>query len=140
MTILILAAGYATRLYPLTLNKSKSLLNVGKKTILERIFEKISALAGVKRCFIVTNEKFFGSFKNWARSYKSKVPVEVLNDGTTSNENRFGAIRDIEFVIENKNVKDDILVIGGDNLFEFSLNEFVVFAGAHEPNACVALF
>ena len=140
MIILILAAGYATRLYPLTLNKPKPLLEVGKRPILERVFDKISGLPGVEKCFIVTNEKFFKSFSEWASKYRFKVPIEVVNDMTTTNENRLGAIRDIEFVIENKSIRDDILVIGGDNLFEFSLAEFTAFARARRPGASLALF
>jgi glucose-1-phosphate thymidylyltransferase len=145
MTILILAAGYATRLYPLTLNTPKPLLKVGDKAILERIFEKIFELAGVERCYIVTNEKFCKDFKEWASDFsvsgeKSNVLIEVINDETTSNETRLGAIRDIEFVVKKKGIEDDLLVIGGDNLFEFSLRDFVDFAKAHKPNASLALF
>lgn len=140
MTILILAAGYATRLYPLTLNKPKSLLKIGKKLILEHIFGKISELNGIKDCFIVTNQKFFDKFKEWAKNFKFKIPIEAINDETTSNETRLGAIRDIEFVIKKKNIKDDLLIIGGDNLFEFSLVDFVDFSKQHKPNASLALF
>lgn len=140
MTVLILAAGYATRLYPLTLDKPKPLLEVGGKPILERIFERIDRLDKVNRCVIVTNQRFFENFKEWAGSYKFKAPVEVINDETTTNENRLGAIRDIEFVIKKKAIDDELLVIGGDNLFEFDLKAFTEFAKAHEPNFSLALF
>jgi glucose-1-phosphate thymidylyltransferase len=140
MTIIILAAGYATRLYPLTLNKPKPLLKVGEKSIVEYIFDKIAQLAGVNKCYIVTNQKFFGAFKEWAENYTFSVPIEVVNDETTTNENRLGAIRDIDFVIEKKRVKDDILVIGGDNLFEFDLKDFVEFAKQHKPDSSFAVF
>jgi len=140
MTVLILAAGYATRLYPLTLNKPKPLLPVGGKPILEHIFERIGRLGRVNRCFIVTNQKFFGNFKEWAEKYEFKAPIEVINDETTTNENRLGAIRDIEFVIKKKNIDDGLLVIGGDNLFEFDLKAFTEFAKAREPNSSLALF
>lgn len=140
MVILILAAGYATRLYPLTLNKPKPLLKVGKKTILGHILDKIAQLKDIKNCFIVTNQKFFKSFADWAVNFSFAVPIEVINDETTSNENRLGAIRDIEFVIKKKDIKEDLLVIGGDNLFEFSLKEFVEFSNVHKPNASLAIF
>ena len=151
MTILILAAGYATRLYPLTLDKPKPLLKVGARTIIEHIIEKISQINGPERCFIVTNQKFFKHFQKWASNFsalpafggrggKFSVPIEVINDETTSNETRLGAIRDIEFVIKKKAIKDNLLVIGGDNLFEFSLKEFVEFAEAHRPDVSLAVF
>ena len=140
MTILILAAGYATRLYPLTLDKPKPLLKVGAKPIIEHICEKISQLSGPKACFIVTNQKFFKTFNNWAGNFKFHVPIKVINDETTTNENRLGAIRDIEFVIKKNNIKDDLLIIGGDNLFEFSLKDFVDFALIHRQDASLAIF
>jgi len=140
MTIVILAAGYATRLYPLTLNKPKPLLPVGGKPILEHIFNKISELNNVGNCYIVTNQKFFKDFKDWAGTFKFKAPIEAINDETTTNENRLGAIRDIEFAIKKKGIKDDLLVIGGDNLFEFSLKGFVNFAEAHKPSSSLAIF
>lgn len=124
----------------MTLNKPKPLLEVGAKPILEHIFEKIGRLEKVNRCFIVTNRKFFGNFEKWAKKYTFKAPIEVVSDETTTNENRLGAIRDIEFVVKNKNVDDELLVIGGDNLFEFDLKKFTEFARAHEPNSTLALF
>jgi len=138
MTIIILAAGYATRLYPLTLDKPKPLLKVGKKPILEHIFDRISQLTEVNKCYIVTNQKFFNAFREWTGKFG--MPVEVVNDETTTNENRLGAIRDIDFVIRKKGIKDDILVIGGDNLFEFSLKNFVEFAKLHKPDFSFAVF
>ena len=140
MTIIILAAGYATRLYPLTLDKPKPLLKVGKKTILEYIFDKIVQLAEVNKCYIVTNQKFFGVFRKWAENYAFSVPIEVVNDETATNETRLGAIRDIDFVIKKQGIKDDILVIGGDNLFEFRLKDFVEFAKQYKPDFSFAVF
>lgn len=140
MNILILAAGYATRLYPLTLNTPKPLLKVGGRPIIERIFAKAAAADGVKKCYIVTNRKFFGSFRDWAAAFRFSAPVEAVDDGTTTNENRLGAIRDIEFVIKKYDIEDDLLVIGGDNLFEFSLGAFVDFARDKYPYASLALF
>lgn len=140
MTILILAAGYATRLYPLTLNKPKPLLKVGNKLIIEHIFDKISELNNVSVCFIVTNQKFFKDFGDWAKAFRSKVPIEVVNDETTTNENRLGAIRDIDFVIKKRGIKNDLLVIGGDNLFEFNLSSFIKFAEGLRPDVSFAIF
>jgi glucose-1-phosphate thymidylyltransferase len=138
MTILILAAGYATRLYPLTLERPKPLLEVGSRTILSYIFEKIGRIRKVDNCFIVTNQKFFGHFKKWVA--ESGIAAEVINDETTTNEDRLGAIRDIEFAVKKKGIDDELLVIGGDNLFEFDLEVFLDFAKARTPAATLALF
>lgn len=126
MKAIILAGGYATRLYPLTLNTPKPLLDINGKPIIEYILEKIFE-TNVDEIFIVTNNKFFNHFNEWLENYKTNIPIKVLNDGTLTNETRLGAIGDINFVIEKENIKDDILVIGGDNLFELSLKEFVDF-------------
>ncbi|MEI8175521.1 MAG: nucleotidyltransferase family protein [Candidatus Omnitrophota bacterium] len=140
MVILILAAGYATRLYPLTIDKPKPLLPVGDRTILGHIVKKISELTEVRDCFIITNQKFFSHFSAWAEKADLAIPLGVINDETTTNENRLGAIKDIEFALKAKGVDDDILVIGGDNLFEFSLKDFVGFARSKSPHASLALF
>ncbi|MBI4335710.1 MAG: nucleotidyltransferase family protein [Candidatus Omnitrophica bacterium] len=143
MTILILAAGYATRLYPLTLDTPKPLLKVAGKAILEHIFEKIEELEDVRKCYIVTNQKFFASFSAWAKRFRAGRPgaqIEVISDESTTNENRLGAIRDIEFVVNKKGIEDDLLIIGGDNLFEFSLKEFTGFSKGRRPDSSLALF
>jgi glucose-1-phosphate thymidylyltransferase len=140
MTVLILAAGYATRLYPLTLNTPKPLLKVGRGLIIEHIFGKIAQLDGVSRCFIITNDKFFENFRKWAAAFAFKAPIEVINDETASNETRLGAVGDIEFAIKKKGIREDLLVIGGDNLFEFSLRAFTAFARQRSPDASFAVF
>lgn len=140
MEVLILAAGYATRLYPLTLNWPKPLLQVGKCTILEHIFHKIQELDNVERVFIVTNSTFARHFQEWVDNFRFTISIDVVDDKTTSNENRLGAIRDIDYVIKQKDIDDDLLVIGGDNLFEFSLREFVEFSVKRWPSSCIALY
>ncbi len=127
MKAIILAAGYATRLYPLTLDKPKALLPVKGKPILNYIIEKISELKELEEIFIVTNEKFYMSFIWWLNQNKFSKRVEILNDETTSNETRLGGIGDLNFVIEKENINDDILVISGDNLFDFNLQEMIDF-------------
>lgn len=126
MKSIILAAGYATRLYPLTLNTPKPLLDINGKPIIEYILDKIFEI-NVNEIFIVTNNKFFAHFNKWLKNYKTNIPIKVLNDGTLTNETRIGAIGDINFAIKKENIKDDILVIGGDNLFKLSLKEFINF-------------
>lgn len=127
MKALILAAGYAKRLYPLTLNQPKPLLPVGGKPILSHIAEKIVKIKLVDQIYVVTNDRFFSHFQDWKRSYSQPTPCEIFNDGTTDNENRLGAIGDIRFVLEKTAVRDDFLILAGDNIFEFELGDFVRF-------------
>ena len=144
MKAIILAAGYGTRLYPLTLNKPKALLEVGGKTILERVVKDIFSLKECEAAYIVSNDRFYKQFCDWTESGIAKgiigsKKLEVLNDGTTSNDDRLGAIGDINFAIEKKKIEDDILVMGSDNLFGFHIRDFEGFALSKRPSACLAL-
>lgn len=128
MKALILAAGYATRLYPLTKDKPKPLLKVGSKTITDRLVEKIERIRDIDEIYIVTNEKFAPNFIEWAEKSTYKKPIKIINDHTLTNETRLGAIGDMELVVREGGISDDILVLGGDNLFDFSLRDFIEFA------------
>lgn len=125
MKAIILCAGYATRLYPLTQNQPKALLAVGDKTILSHTIEKIEKLPEIDEIFIVTNDRFINNFWHWREAYTPKKPTHLISDGTKTNEDRLGAIGDMKFVLDTKNVIGDALVILGDNLFEFSLEKFM---------------
>jgi glucose-1-phosphate thymidylyltransferase len=129
MNALILAAGYATRLYPLTLNKAKPLLEVGGKPIIEWLFNNLASVPDLKTTYIVTNSKFATVFQNWANAYANrhgKMSIKIINDGSTSDDDKLGAIGDINLVLTRENVADDdLLVIAGDNLFEQPLKGFV---------------
>ena len=127
MKAIILAAGYATRLYPLTLNMPKALLPVGKKPIIDHIVAQMDTVEEVDEIYVVSNDKFAGHFEEWAKTAKSRVPIRVLNDGTTDDSNKRGAIGDISFVIEEMNIDDDLMVIAGDNFFTYSLKDYVRF-------------
>jgi glucose-1-phosphate thymidylyltransferase len=123
MNAIILAAGYATRLRPLTDTWAKELLPVGGRPIIDRIVDGLSAVDELTAVHVVTNARKADGFHTWAEG----KDVIVHDDGTTSNEDRLGAIGDMQFVIERAGLDDDLLVIAGDNLFEFSLPEFVSF-------------
>ena len=134
MKCLILAAGYATRLYPLTENFPKPLLEVGGKTILDWLVDDIDTAGVVDEYIVISNHKYAGYFENWAAGKPMKVTV--VDDGTGSNETRLGAVRDIQFAIEELCLDDDLLVIAGDNVLDFSLTAFVYYA-QDKKTSCV---
>lgn len=125
MKALLLGAGYATRLYPLTKDRPKPLLPVGRKPMVEWILDRLIPVPGLDRVLVVTNARFTPHFEEWARAWRGEVPVSVLNDGTTTNENRLGAVGDMQFSIRQGKIDDDLLVVAGDNLFEFDVREAV---------------
>lgn len=126
MKCLILAAGYATRLYPLTENFPKPLLEVKGKPILDWLIEDIDTLGVVNEYVVISNHKFAPHFNAWAA--KKTEPITILDDGTETNETRLGAVRDIQFAIDTLALNDDLLVIAGDNLLDFSLTTFITYA------------
>lgn len=127
MKSIILAAGYATRLYPLTENFPKPLLQIGSSTILGRLLRDIDAIPDVTEHIIVTNGRFEGIFRDWANmgSNEDSKPIHVLSDGTVTNETRLGAVRDLILAIDTYKIDDDILVLAADNILDFSLHGFV---------------
>ena len=140
MNVLILAAGYATRLYPLTLNKAKPLLDVAGKPMVEWVVENLRGVAEIETIYIVTNAKFFADFETWAKNYQSANPqfrFKVINDGSTTDDNKLGAIGDINLVLTRESADSDLLVIAGDNLFRESLAGFVDYAKQTEATVGV---
>ena len=126
MKCLILAAGYATRLYPLTENFPKPLLEVGGKTILDWLVDDIDTAGLVDEYVVISNHKYAHHFDKWAATKAMKVTV--VDDGTSSNETRLGAVKDIQFAMDQLDLDDDMLVIAGDNVLNFSLTQFVRYA------------
>lgn len=126
MKCLILAAGYATRLYPLTENFPKPLLKVRDKTILDWLIDNIDGSHEVDEYVVISNHKFSRHFESWAAGHRQRI--SVVDDGTSTNETRLGAVMDIQFAIDRLKLMGDLLVIAGDNLLDFSLTNFIGYA------------
>lgn len=135
MNILILAAGYATRLYPLTLNKAKPLLDVAGKPMIEWVLDNLAPIPDIENVYVVTNNKFAADFQAWADEYVKRQPklhFKIVNDGSTNDSDKLGAIGDINLVATSQNLANsDLIVVAGDNLFSESLEEFASFAKGH---------
>ncbi len=141
MKVILLCAGYATRLYPLTQDQPKALLPIQDRPILEWILEAVRPIRSVDEVFVVTNDRFAEHFEKWAANLKMPWKVSAVNDGTTSNENRLGAIGDLRFVLEKSGVgEEDLLVIAGDNLFNFDLVRFVDYGISKRPYPVIAVY
>ena len=142
MNVLILAAGYATRLYPLTLNKAKPLLVVGGKPIIEWLVDNLAGIPDLETIYVVTNDKFAADFQTWSRSYRERHPefnFKIVNDGSMSDDDKLGAIGDINFVVRHEDISQtNLLVAAGDNLFTDSLADFV--AKARNTEVTVAVY
>jgi glucose-1-phosphate thymidylyltransferase len=127
MNLLILAAGYATRLYPLTLTQPKPLLPVAGKPMINHVLDNLATIEGLDRAFVVTNAKFTGHFEQWAGAYHAshpKLSITIVNDGSTDDANKLGAIGDVCFVLEKEKLAEDLVVVAGDNLFSHDLRDF----------------
>ncbi len=134
MKCLVLAAGYATRLYPLTENFPTPLLQVGEKTILDWVLDAIGSLSATDEYIVISNHKYARHFEEWAQTKRMKI--SVLDDGTETNETRLGAVRDIELAIEKHSLNEDLLVVAGDNVLDFSLTSFIKYALA-KKTSCI---
>jgi glucose-1-phosphate thymidylyltransferase len=142
MKLIILAAGYATRLYPLTRMQPKPLLPVAGKPMVEHVLDNLTPIGGIDRVYVVTNAKFAGHFQKWSDNYratKKKLNFTVVNDGSTDDTYKLGAIGDIHYVLKTQDVDDDLIIVAGDNLFSEKLGGFGKFC--REKNApVVALY
>ncbi|RPH55729.1 MAG: nucleotidyltransferase family protein, partial [Acidobacteria bacterium] len=148
MKVIILAAGYATRLYPLTLTTPKPLLDVAGKPMIEYVLDNLAPIQGIDRVYVVTNARFAANFQKWADQYRtpdrstagasstrpSNWQITVINDGSTDDSNKLGAIGDIHHVLKTQKINDDVIIVAGDNLFSDKLEEFGRFCqGKNEP-------
>jgi glucose-1-phosphate thymidylyltransferase len=130
MKLIILAAGYATRLYPLTLTQPKPLLGVAGKPMIEHVLDNVATIPYIDHAYVVTNAKFVDHFQKWAETYRHpqlRFGFTIVNDGSTDDSNKLGAIGDMHLVITKQEITDDIILVGGDNLFSNDLSEFGEF-------------
>lgn len=128
MKTIVIAAGYATRLGELTKNFPKPLLKIGNKSILERMLDDIDTIPDIDEHIIITNHRFASIFEDWAANQHYIKPITIIDDGTSTNETRLGAVGDLLFTMDKLQIDDDLLVVAADNLLFFSFREFVDFA------------
>ena len=141
MKAIILAAGYATRLYPLTKDTPKPLLKVGDKAIIDYIVDEINTIDEIDEIYVVTNHKFAGHFEKWAKEKNNVKNIKALDDGTMTEETRRGAIGDILYTIEEEKIDDELMIIAGDNLFTYSLREYCdYYKEKNDDCVCVKQF
>ncbi|MCA9405154.1 MAG: nucleotidyltransferase family protein [Candidatus Omnitrophica bacterium] len=142
MKVLILAAGYGTRLKELGENTPKALLPINDRPLLNYVLDKLQILEGLTEIIVVTNNKFFGHFEQWAQEQKDSCPhpITVVNDGTMTPEDRLGSIGDMDYVLKHHPVDEDLLVVGGDNLFDYNLDEYTRFAQSKGDAVTIGLY
>ena len=134
MKAIVLVAGYAMRLYPLTENTPKALLTLDNTTLLDFLMEKVKDVDAIDEVILVSNAKFYNQFVDWSDNYKGNLKITVLNDGTSTNETRLGAIGDTQFAIDQCNIDDEIMLLVSDNYFTFSLKSFYDFYKEHNSD------
>ncbi|MCA9401221.1 MAG: nucleotidyltransferase family protein [Candidatus Omnitrophica bacterium] len=140
MKVLILAAGYGTRLKEIAKDLPKPLLPVNDKPLMEYIIERVEHINELNEIIVVTNNKFYSQFNDWAQSMRYDVPINVINDGSNSPEERLGSIGDIHFALKHAGIDEDLLIVGGDNLFDFDLKSYSEFAQVHRDSVTIGVF
>jgi len=141
MKVLILGAGYGTRLYPLITDTPKPLLPIAGAPLVNHTLKRLEAIQGIHEIVVVTNDKFYNHFVRWSQEAAPKArPIHIVNDGTTTPDNRLGSVGDILYVLRHHAINDDLLVIGGDNLFDFDLDAYAAFSRAKMKAVTVGLY
>jgi glucose-1-phosphate thymidylyltransferase len=141
MKAILLAAGYATRLEPLTKTVAKPLLPLAGRPMVDYIYDRIAEVQGIDAVHVVTNHKFAASFEDWAKKHGGRLPIRVHDDGTTSNADRLGAIGDLKFTVAKAMLGgEDLLVTAGDNLFDYSLAGYVDYWRAKGEASALAIY
>ena len=140
MKCVILSAGFGTLACPITKDTTKSLLPVRGKPVIAHIIDKVQAAEGVDEIFVVSNQRFFTGFKQWLDNFPITVPVKIINNGTFNCKNSLGAVKSLAFAIDSCGLDDDLLVIGGANLFSFGLGEFIQSSLKMRPNPTIGVY
>lgn len=140
MKALILAAGYGTRLYPLTKKYPKPLLPVAGRPILDYIAGKLTRVKALKEIIVITNARFYPHFLKWAKKFKTRISIKIVNDGSKDEFERLGAVGDINFALNQEAINEDIIIFGGDNLFEENLDGFLAFALSKKPQVSIGVY
>lgn len=140
MNVLILAAGYGTRLYPLIKDIPKALLKIKEKPLIDYIVDKIKYWPEVDHIYVVTNDKFCKNLEQWAKESYPLKKIKIINDRTTTPDERLGSIGDIAFALKEENIQDDLLVVGSDNLFDYSLDGFLKFAKKQKEKVSIGVY
>ena len=141
MKILILAAGYGTRLYAISKDKPKALLDINGRPLINYVLDKIKNLDGLNEVILVTNQKFYTIFQDWAEELEGfPFKIQIVNDGTHSPEDRLGSMGDINFVLRSRIIEVDLLILGSDNLFDYSLESYVLFAKTKSQSVTIGLY
>lgn len=138
MNAILLAAGYGTRLYPLTRDRAKPLLEVGGRPIIDYLVEKLDGADVIERLVLVSNDRFIGDFREWADRRSFRKPVTVLNDGSTCNQDRRGAVGDVRFALKEADIDEEpAYVLATDNLPRFNLLDII---DLHQDRDASAVF
>lgn len=141
MKILVLAAGYGTRLQAIAKDTPKPLMPINGTPMIDLILEELAQISDVSEYVVVTNNKFAGTFQKWQEGHsKFKSKIRIVNDGTNSNEDRLGSVGDMRYVWDREKEQDDWLVVGGDNLFDFDLTSYMAMARAKAPAVTVGVY
>ena len=140
MKVIILAAGYGTRLKAIAENTPKPLLAINHRPLINYILDRIKDLPDLEEVLVVTNNKFAAHFQQWSEDVNFTYPIDIVNDKTNSPEDRLGSIGDIEYVIRTRNLDGDVLVVGGDNLFDYNLDQYIMFARTHPEAVTIGVY
>jgi glucose-1-phosphate thymidylyltransferase len=137
---LILAGGYATRLYPITLDISKPLLKIDHRAIIDFSVQQLKKIKGLSEIIVVTNDKFYRDYLQWRRKSRISQRVTIINDGTKREESKLGAVGDIYYALKKRKIDTDLLIIAGDNIFQEWLSSFINFAQKKSPHVSIGIY